>query len=48
MNRRQTILDFEIGRFGRVVYRGSPRCGLLRADDTALDPATRITVVLIF
>lgn len=48
MNPRQTPLDIELGAFGRVLYRGTRRRGLLRANDTALWPATQITVVLIF
>ncbi len=48
MNPRQIPLDIELGAFGRVIYRSARRGGLLRANDTALWPATRITVVLIF
>ncbi len=47
MTLRTTVSGIDIGRCGRVLYRGGPTDRLLRANETARSPETKVVVVLV-
>ncbi len=47
MTMRTTLSGIDIGSCGRVLYRGGPTHRLLRANETARSPETKVVVVLV-
>jgi hypothetical protein len=47
MTMRTPVLGIDIGSCGRVLYSDAPSHRLLRANETALSPETKVVIVLV-